>query len=568
MASPRFPEPPAHQPPTPIEKIDELVASLVDAKTRWVTTSLTDRIALLEQCLKTTEESSREWAETGCRAKGLEVGTSHEGETWFSGPVVLMRNIRLLIKALKANGQPEVPAWLERADGQKVARVHPIDFNDKMFLPGVSAEVWVEPGQAATQGKIYREKAEGHAGEGGICLVLGAGNVSAIGAQDALHKLFHDDEVVILKCNPVNDWVGPQYAQALAPLVSAGALQICYGGALQGAHLTQHADVSSIHITGSDATHDRIVWGAPEEQAERKAANNPVCTKPIGSELGCVTPVIVVPGDWTAKDMDAQARHVAGMVSHNSSFNCNAAKVLLLPSGWALKDQFVQKVRETLAFTPSRKAYYPGAKDRYEGFLKNYPEAIPLAEDGEEVVPWTVLPNVPLKKGEYALTNEAFCGVLAEVEVEANTAAEFIEKVGAICNEEIWGTLSCMILIDEKTEKANKDAFEELLGELKYGGIAVNCWGGLIYGLASTSWGAFPGHTLDNVVSGIGVVHNTFMIDHPQKSVVRGPFRPQVKHLWDPTHKTAHKMGPKVCAFERSPSLFKLIGLAVGAMRA
>ena len=64
-----------------------------------------------------------------------------------------------------------------------------------MFLPGVSAEVWVEPGQAATQGKIYREKAEGHAGEGGICLVLGAGNVSAIGAQDALHKLFHDDEV-------------------------------------------------------------------------------------------------------------------------------------------------------------------------------------------------------------------------------------------------------------------------------------------------------------------------------------------------------------------------------------
>ena len=90
----------------------------------------------------------------------------------------------------------------------------------------------------------------------------------------------------------------------------------------------------------------------------------------------------------------------------------------------------------------------------------------------------------------------------------------------------------------------------------------------MIFGLASTSWGAFPGHTLDNVVSGIGVVHNTYMIDHPQKSVVRGPFRPQVKHLWDPTHKTAHLLGPKVCAFERSPSFFKLIGLAFTGMKA
>lgn len=568
MASPHFPEPPAHQPPTPIEEVDALVASLEGAKERWVATSSEERIALLQQCLVTTEATARDWAETGCRAKGLEVGSSHEGETWFSGPVVLMRNLRLLIMALKADGQPKVPAWRERKDGQKIAQVHPVDFKDNLVLPGFTGEIWLEPGAEASQGKLYQEKAAGQLGNGGLCLVLGAGNVSAIGAQDALDKLFNDDEVVILKCNPVNDWVGPQYVKALAPLVEAGFLQVCYGGALQGAHLAQHPSVTSIHITGSDATHDRIVWGPPEEQAERKAANNPVCSKPITSELGCVTPVIVVPGKWTDKDMDAQARHVAGMVSHNSSFNCNAAKVLVLPSGWAQKDQFVQKVRETLAFTPARKAYYPGAQDRYQAFLSQYPNAIPLTEDGEEVVPWTVLPDVDLKKGEYALSNEAFCGVLAEVEIEANTASEFIGKVGAVCNEDIWGTLSCMVLIDSKTEKENKEAFEDLLAELRYGGIAVNCWAGVIFGLASTSWGAYPGHTLDDVVSGIGVVHNTYMIDHPQKSVVRGPFRPQVKHLWDPTHKTAHILGPKVCSFERSPSVFKLLGLALSAMKA
>jgi len=568
MASPRFPEPPTHQPPTALDAVDLLVKALAEQKGTWVQTGIKERIDLLEACLVSVEKEAPAWVSTGCQAKGVEQGTPHEGELWFSGPAVLIRNLRLLVNTLKAGGEPTVRTWSQRADGQHVAQVYPANWHEKMFFPDLTAEVWIEPGKEPTQGALYREKSQSEAqGSGGMCLVLGAGNISSIGAQDALYKLFHEDEVVILKCNPVNDWAGPHYLKALAPLVEAGVFQVVYGGAEQGAHLTQHPLVDSIHITGSDATHDRIVWGEPSEQVQRKAANDPVCTKPIASELGCVTPVIVVPGAWTDKDLDFQARHVAGMVAHNASFNCNAAKAIVVASGWALKDRFLQKVREVLTFTPSRKAYYPGAQERYDAFLKNYPGAIPLSESGEQVVPWTVLPKVPAKKGEYALTSEAFCGVLAEVELEAETASEFLGKVGAFCNDEVWGTLSCMIIIDSKTEKANQDEFEKLLGALRYGGIAVNCWAGLVYGLGSTTWGAFPGHTVDNVVSGIGVVHNAFMIDHPQKSVVRGPFRPQVKHVWDPTHKSTHKMGPKVCSFERSPSLFKLIGLAATAMR-
>jgi len=568
MSSPRFPEPPSHQPPTDLAEVDRLVELLSAQKKTWVETSISERIALLEACLETTYQSARDWALTGCQAKGIEAGTSQEGELWFSGPVVVIRNIRLLIDTLRAGGSPTVPEWKERADGQKVAQVYPANWYEKMFFPGLTAEVWLEPGKEATQGELYRDKAERTSKDGALCLVLGAGNISSIGPQDALFKLFHEDEVVILKCNPVNDWAGPHYEKAFAPLVDAGVFQVVYGGAAQGAHLTQHPQVDSIHITGSDATHDRIVWGPPEEQERRKAENDPVCDKPIGSELGCVTPVIVVPGDWSDKDLEKQARHVAGMVAHNASFNCNAAKVLVLASGWALKERFVQKVREILAFTAPRRAYYPGAEDRYAAFLEAYPGAIPLTEDGEELVPWTVLPDVAAKKGEYALTNEAFCGVLAELEIEAATTGEYLEKVGPFCNEEVWGTLSCMVIVDPKTEAAHKEAFEKLLGELRYGGVAINCWAGVIYGLSSTTWGAFPGHTVDNVVSGIGYVHNTFMIDHPQKSVIRGPFRPQHKHLWDPTHKTANLLGPKVCAFEKSPGFFRLLSLAVGAMRA
>ena len=60
-----------------------------------------------------------------------------------------------------------------------------------------------------------------------------------------------------------------------------------------------HPLVGDVHVTGSDKTHDAIVFGAGEEGARRKAANDPVLTKPVSCELGNVSPVVVVPGVWT-----------------------------------------------------------------------------------------------------------------------------------------------------------------------------------------------------------------------------------------------------------------------------
>lgn len=70
-------------------------------------------------------------------------------------------------------------------------------------MVSVSADVWIEEGKPATQGAIYRP--DGKKSEGRVCLVLGGGNVSSIPAMDALYKLFVEDEVVLLKMNPVND---------------------------------------------------------------------------------------------------------------------------------------------------------------------------------------------------------------------------------------------------------------------------------------------------------------------------------------------------------------------------
>jgi hypothetical protein len=42
------------------------------------------------------------------------------------------------------------------------------------FFPGFVGEVWIQPGQEASQGEIYRHKAEGGLpGPGSVALVLG-----------------------------------------------------------------------------------------------------------------------------------------------------------------------------------------------------------------------------------------------------------------------------------------------------------------------------------------------------------------------------------------------------------
>lgn len=568
MASPDFPEPPPAVPATPIDEVDAAVARLNANAQKWVDTSIPRRIELLESCVKTTLEAAEGWVEAARRAKGIPDGDQRIGEEWLGGPMTLVRNIRLLIDTLKEGGEPRIPRMEERPDGQKVAVVFPRNFTEKLIFTGFKGEVWIEPGKQPTQGRIYREKKAGQRPEGGVALVLGAGNVASIGPMDALYKLFVDDEVVICKTNPVNAYLGEFWAHSLQALVDEGVFEVVHGGAEVGAHLCEHDDVVSIHITGSDRTHDAIVWGAdPEERERRMAADDPKLDKPISSELGAVTPVMVVPGDWSEKDLVFQARHVAGMVANNGSFNCNAAKVLVVQKDWKHKERFLQLVKEKLGNIPARKAYYPGAKDRYQGFLSNYPQAQALGSGGEDVVPWTVIPDVPAREGEYALTNEAFCGVLALVELDVPDAGAFIDRMVGFANDECWGTLSCMILIDPKTEKAHKERFEKAIGELRYGGIGVNVWAGVIYGAVSTTWGAHPGHTLKDIQSGRGFVHNTYLIDHPLKSVLRAPFNIFPLPVWFADHRNSIELGRRMTDFEAYPSIFKVPKVAFAALK-
>jgi acyl-CoA reductase-like NAD-dependent aldehyde dehydrogenase len=565
MSSPTFPEPPVAQDATPLAEVDAKVARVAARKDDWLKIGIVDRIHYLRRCLEGVDAVAEEWVRDGARVKGIAPGDPLEGEEWLAGPMATTRNIRLLIAALEAGGQPTPPAMTERADGHKVAQVFPADLRDKLMFGGFSAEVWLEKGKPASQGKIYREPQKG---PGKVALVLGAGNVSSIPPMDVLHKLFVENQVVVLKMNPVNAHVGPKLERAFRSLIDDGFLAICYGGAPVGAHLADHAHIDTLHVTGSDRTYDAIVWGAdPEEQKRRKGEHDPKNTRPFTAELGCVTPVLVVPGPWSDADVQFQARHVAGMVAQNASFNCNAAKVVVTAKGWPQRQRFLDAVHDALRRTPARKAYYPGAADRWRSFLGKYPQARKLGDERPEVVPWTVIPDVPPDAGEYALNTEAFCGVLAETDIDASDAGTYLAKAVGFANERCWGTLSCCVLVHPETARVHARELDRAIADLRYGGIGVNVWPGLLYGLCSTTWGAYPGHSPEDIQSGTGTVHNTYLFDFPEKSVLRAPFRIRPTPVWFADHRNLGQVGRRIAALEAAPSWLRLAKVAVAALK-
>jgi len=564
--------------PNTTDQLDAMVQTLQANKGGFARLSIDARIDLMEVAMEGMTRVEHAWVAKACEAKGIDPNTGTAGEEWLAGPMLVQRNLRILkhtLADIRDKGGPQLrDAGCVRVaeNGQTVVEVFPFESYDKLMYQGFSAEIWMEP--EITPGNLRDNMAaayrDGLQGDGVVSLVLGAGNVASIGPMDVLYKLFAENEVCLLKMNPVNEYLGPFIEEAFAAYVDAGYLQVCYGGAEVGDYLCKHAGVDNIHITGSDKTHDVIVWGPPgPDQDARKKAGNPVNSKPISSELGNVSPIMIVPGPWSAKEIAFQAANVASMMCNNASFNCNAAKVLILQKDWALRGAFMDAVENTLKNAPTRKAYYPGAAQRYDTWLGAHPEAQAMAERTEDVLPWTVARDVDSSNhDDVCFTTEAFCGVLTETTLDAPDAVSFLNQAVDYCNNHIWGTLNCSVVVSPKTlkEPGMKATLETAIANLKYGTVAVNHWAALAYGLVVTTWGAHPGHPLEDIQSGRGVVHNALLFDKPQKTVVRGPFRMPIKPPWFVTNKKTHILGPRLSAFERKPGFWKFLKIAVGSL--
>jgi aldehyde dehydrogenase (NAD(P)+) len=560
--------------------LDRDIAALSAAEKEWAVLSVANRAALLDEIHEATAQVAEEWANTAATFKGLDPASQSVGEEWQSGPYALLLSTTLLARTLRsiARGMsPLAKAKFGTAPGNRVTvEVLPGSALEGVLYHGYDAQVWLAPGVTAETAKAKAGLGELTPTEtNGVGVVLGAGNITSIPPLDVLYEIFANNRVVLLKLNPVMKDMEHVFTRALKPLIDRGFLRIVQGGGEAGSYLVHHKDVSHVHITGSAATHDVIVWGAGAEGADRRARNTPLLKKGITSELGGVAPIIVVPGQWSAADLKFQAEHVASMRLHNGGYNCIAGQIVVLSRDWPQREAFLEQLRSVLNSIPARKPWYPGSDARVAAVAAAYPNAEPLGPDKT-----CLLVDIPADEdASTLLTTETFSPVLGVIDLPG-TGQAFLDNAVATVNRDFLGTLGANLIIDPTTKKSLGAAFLNAVAEMRYGTIAVNAWTGFSFLAAGAPWGAFPGHDLKDVQSGIGVVHNGMLIDSPERTVLTGAFRPFPRSIaggefslfpkapYFVTSRTATKTGRQMVHFAKKPSWLRLPAVFAQAFRA
>jgi hypothetical protein len=255
---------------------------------------------------------------------------------------------------------------------------------------------------------------------------------------------------------------------------------------------------------------------------------------------------------------------VASSITNNASFNCVATKMIVTWKDWPQRKAFLDLVESVLAQLPARRAYYPGAAERYCRFSD---KPIPTSLRG--TLPWSLVRDADPQTAPQLFCEESFVCVCAETGLEAKNDKEFLMRAVEFANEKLWGTLSAAITVHPsfRRESDGEACLQRALTLLRYGAVGVNHWPALVYAMMSPPWGGYPSGTLADAQSGIGSVHNTFMLEGVQKTVLEGPLTVWPKPLWFPTHRKPEPVAWRVLDLYARPSVWKLPALLIAALR-
>lgn len=493
---------------------------------RWSKVDLPDRLYYLESCRNNLRRIAPFWIEEEANLRGHSPQSPEGAESWLLGPFPVARTLRYLINGVKSGGRPKVPSRRLRIDGRSVSRVFPNGFHEGLMFYDIQAKVWCTGSQL--QGSRYRKARDGMPGPS---LVLGGASVSSILATDLLSKLFCENRPVVCKIPPRLASLEPIYREVFHPLIRDHHLQLLSGDAEVGKQLLKNPVFSNVHLTGTAHTHQAVL------QANR------VEDRTFTAELGCVTPVMIVPGPWSQRELLYQARHLASILTINGGYTCVTPQILVLSKNWSHKGAFLRALRSALEEFSHRDDQYPGAEQRRLSFRADYPQ-------GEELGQRTLV-SLPPHQPTRLFEEESFCGMLGIVELEARHPEEFMKSAANFCNRSLWGDLSIMVIVDQQSRRLYERAVAQTIAALEYGTVSLNVYSGLAFASAVTPWGSYSDGRSD---TGNGWYHNPYFFDRPEKTVMEGSFMPASPQPWVKPFHNLQKVGAAVFELDLEPS--------------
>ena len=521
-----------------IKELQPHLERLYKNKGNWGEMQASDRLIYLKKMYKRLQKIDHtQWGQKSSHQQGFDANEEYGELVAVSDQMingaVLVGTIRALIRTYTSLAKHGTPPSLKTSSSphhRQIISVFPYDMADFLSPYGmakVKGEVWTK----------NNEMIHSQANLGCFSLVLGAGNQSFLAFGDVMHEMFIKGNVTLLKHHPIRSFCAPFYEELFQDLIADGFFFSTLGDRGISGWLCQHECIDAVHMTGGNATHDAIVWGGdPKSQAENKKNRTPILQKTMTSELGCITPWIICSDvDWTDKQLKHHAYHLAMAFVSQNSCNCLSPKLLVLDEDWPQIDQFLDELRTSLTQIKIPPPYYPGTEIRYQGFIDAYSPAeiemihsvhAPARSDHDlgDPLGWMLI-HLHSDSDPYALQNEAFAPVLGIYRFKGGHQLEqFLPEAVRFVNEQVWGRLSCTILCHDHLMKTKPNILEKAIADLRYGSVALNAWTATAYAIDGCTWGAYPGEELHDVMSGIGVVRNSFLIQDVEKSVLRAPF--------------------------------------------
>ncbi len=540
--------------------IDRFITTLRTKSKEFNSISNVQLASMLQETISNIKEVSFFWATICSDNKGT-TKTPAEGEEWLGGPFASVLATQYYIKTLTNEDDLAEKKYNEEENSYKV---FPNNFTERITFPFIDAKVIFNKSMSFDDINKYRGFSKRYDIDPSITLVLGAGNFSSIPYLDVLYHLITRKSVILLKLNPVNEYLKPVFEKVFQNFIERGYIIVTTGNIDESKYMATHPGINHIHLTGSDKTFEDIVYGRELTEKERRSKSlSKVNNKPITSELGNVTPIIIHPGKWSTSDIKYQARKIVTAKLNNNGFNCIAAQVVVLPDGWGQTDTLIKFVKHYMSKAKERKAYYPESIERLERLEKDkgYERVNALS---------CVTPHLTREIKAYSKfeIDEVWSSTIYFKKIDYTSIEDFANKAIDYCNEELWGNLGVSVIIKDHDRKFNKHITNLYIDKLNYGTVAINEWAAIGYIIPQLPWGGFPGNRDNDIQSGQSVVHNSMLFESPLKGVVNTKFR--ISRLIDPpwfvTNKKARRLFKNLTYYQINNSNINFLKLIFAAL--